>query len=865
MPKVFNGTENMQLVYDTGYPSTFIPPKLIKAGDYWYCCMDYWGSASVVLKSSDLTTWTDTTFPSDKNYTESKITKDSDNNIYVVTLVSSERVIYVHKYNGTSWTTDTLPQLPSATLMSDVHICIDSSDIPHVICRDTTYTAFHNYITSGNWTTWESVGNLNRLYVHGVCIGSNNTIHIAVWGRTTSGDSYEIKYISGSRGSWGSFETVLENPRSNQTQIVITSSGVVYIVCARAGTEVGHAVLTVISGNSGSWTTTDLLSGIKYMEGLSVSTDGTYVHIVSVDGQNYAGENTPMYYSHNISGSWTTPITLNTSNGQNPSIYATSDDTVIIFNNYDADAVYTLIGSEEYEFPILIPEYRGRIMICEYQGTMSAEAGTSSTCIIATAHNLNDADMIVNTTRKSTSIAGMERGSRKIVVEDENTLLLSDGVPILGQTTGDEIRLYKYIDRTDLVKVGSLNIGLQTGNKGEASLQLVIPVNGTPTYEVVGGQYVRIHLDDELVFNGVIAEMTAKRPTPEIMFKDVKCIDLNNIPARRVIRVDFHSSVGIPIEQNTKTGEIVEMMQEYLAQDGIALGEIREGDELGEDWIWDCLTIADVLDGCASKSGLQWYVDKEMFLHFRRNPTTVSVSEHIIDEESEDYLRDYRNVSVSEQMGNYVNKVFINGGADRFGADVFVISSDLSEINRIQDKTGGSGVHGQVYKDSALIEVYPITAEAGTSSTHIVYTGQTMVVGEMYINITRQPIVYTFITDLIDENTVECEPVAGQQAGDTLLYYPTCFKVGRSILYVQCLRPFQLEFESFNIDFAVGQKIRINLPSMEINNADFLIEQVDIEDLTDNLFRAKVKCTIRLEDRFSTMRTPNYLDYWRGF
>jgi hypothetical protein len=122
-----------------------------------------------------------------------------------------------------------------------------------------------------------------------------------------------------------------------------------------------------------------------------------------------------------------------------------------------------------------IPEYRAKVMICEYQRTISAEAGTSSTAIVCTSHNLNDADMIVNNTRKSTSIAGMERGSRKVVVGDANTLLLSDGVPLLGQTEGDEIKLYKYIDRTDMVKVGSLNVNMQIGNKGEAGFTLVIP------------------------------------------------------------------------------------------------------------------------------------------------------------------------------------------------------------------------------------------------------------------------------------------------------------------------------------------------------------------------------------------------------
>jgi hypothetical protein len=129
-----------------------------------------------------------------------------------------------------------------------------------------------------------------------------------------------------------------------------------------------------------------------------------------------------------------------------------------------------------YEAPIFIPEYRGRIMICEYQRTVTAEAGTNELLLNITAHDLNDADMIVNLTRRSTSIAGMERASRKIVVNDDNSLLISDGVPIWGQQAGDEIRLYKYIDRTDLVKIGSLNIGLQTGNKGEASFDLVIPI-----------------------------------------------------------------------------------------------------------------------------------------------------------------------------------------------------------------------------------------------------------------------------------------------------------------------------------------------------------------------------------------------------
>lgn len=123
---------------------------------------------------------------------------------------------------------------------------------------------------------------------------------------------------------------------------------------------------------------------------------------------------------------------------------------------------------------MLLSEQTAKIKVLEYQSSNVAESGTTTTNITIIGHGLITGDFIVNTTRRGTSNLDAERGSRKVTRVDDDNLTITPAIS--GQTTADTILLFSFVDRTEFVKDGTLNLSKKVENESGATFQMVLTI-----------------------------------------------------------------------------------------------------------------------------------------------------------------------------------------------------------------------------------------------------------------------------------------------------------------------------------------------------------------------------------------------------
>lgn len=369
------------------------------------------------------------------------------------------------------------------------------------------------------------------------------------------------------------------------------------------------------------------------------------------------------------------------------------------------------------------------------------------------------------------------------------------------------------------------------------------------------GQYIKIYLNSELKFSGIANSCDYMQHKNGIgrLKQEVRCVGLNNIPTRRTIKIDYSA--------DTTASDIVsDMIDDYLSQEGIEAGEIDNGIVFDEEWTNEIITISDVLDECAAKSGYQWFIDKYMKLNFYQEPTTISNSTFTL--ESGGRFLDYRNIRVNETIDNYVNKVFVVGGNDWHGDIIYTVNGDIVSQNQMQSITAGSGVYGLIHRDSAIVEHDYKFCEAGTNETTIYMTAHGMNVNDWFWNVSQD--AYSVVTDVLDADSFECESVTSQASDDTLEIYVDANSIGNNIIKRQSDIPQTIEFSSFSTEFEPQTKLICSLIDIRLVGY-YNIESVNISDRGNNTFETKVRAIRKIIDDFSTQQQPGFTDYFRGF
>jgi hypothetical protein len=375
-------------------------------------------------------------------------------------------------------------------------------------------------------------------------------------------------------------------------------------------------------------------------------------------------------------------------------------------------------------------------------------------------------------------------------------------------------------------------------------------------YEVFEGQYCKIYIDNTLQFTGVIDTVDKELLVQDgnKLSLDVSVTNLKNIPSRRTIKVNY--DIG-----DTTDDIVKDMINSYLYQEGIEEGTISAGIALGEEWIDDCISVAEILDQCAEKNGFQWFIDKDMKLHFYQDPDIINAATNEITDDGE--FKNYRNIRINSTIDNYVNKSFIIGGSDSYGSQVFSIRGDIDKQNHIQDYAAGSGVYGLIDRDGSNVEFAEHTAEVGTNETNIKITGHGLVVGDFVYNFTRN--ATTFVTAVVDVNNVTVESITSQTDGDYIIWYPSALAISTNTLKRQGYIQKTLTFETFSLDFEPATMLKVQLARYGISESYWNIENVQFSEVNKGEFICTITAVLRDENNFSTQKRPNSLNFFKGF
>jgi hypothetical protein len=495
-------------------------------------------------------------------------------------------------------------------------------------------------------------------------------------------------------------------------------------------------------------------------------------------------------------------------------------------------------------------------MVLEYQSTEVAENGTTETNIEITGHNLTTTDFMVNTTRRATSQSLGERGSRRITRLDNNNFEVSQ---VVGQTQGDNIRLYKFVDRTEYLDNKGFSVTKRIN--GESTCNFQIAVNYDPDteqidYQVYEGQIVKVYVSLYHQITGVISGVSKKliSQVGNKILLSVSVIGLKTIAYRRIVKVSYDTTWS--------TDDIVsDLIYSFLKSDGISEGTISTGIALEEEMKNDCVSIGEIIDVCAEKSGYQWNIDNDFELNWYQDPVSISNAAHqLVDGNG---FTDYRNIEISGTLDGYINKCFLVGGMDAGGNQVYNVYGSLSKQNAMQDITGGTGIYGTVNRDSSNVERTVYHAESGTTSTNLKATGHIFQVGDFFWNKTRK--AYTFVTVVVDANNVTVESVSGQTTNDVIIFYHSANAINKNSLKRYGIINREISFETFEIDFEVGTKLNISLKKLGITSSYWNIEEVILNSIDLKYFRNTIRAVQRDNSNFSTQKKIDALDYFRRF
>lgn len=398
---------------------------------------------------------------------------------------------------------------------------------------------------------------------------------------------------------------------------------------------------------------------------------------------------------------------------------------------------------------------------------------------------------------------------------------------------------------------GSLNIDDAIGERSTASF-IVRDLAGNLTFKK--GQPVYINND----FGGVIDTPKMQVVTPKgAKFHTIKCADWHYLADKRIIAYAY---------QNMLAGDIVRhIVTNYLAAEGVKIGEdtghyflssdfpadFVEGDtptvEDGptvKEAIFNYVPISQALDALAEKAGFWWYIDHTKTLHFRARTSVTAPFD--ID----------ASVIIGEptlEHGNphYRNKQYIRGGTDvtdpltetKVGdgeTRSFTMGFKLAKVPTIEVSLDGEpfttipsgdvGIKGvdtgkKWYwskGDAVVMQEYTEPVLGSTDKVRITYQGMFPIIAITMDNdaIVNRQNVEGGGTGLVED--VDDEPQSTNREA--------AFEIANKKLEKYAVIGRRLKFRTRRSGLRPGQLATVDLPDYGLNNAEMLIESVNISD-----------------------------------
>lgn len=385
---------------------------------------------------------------------------------------------------------------------------------------------------------------------------------------------------------------------------------------------------------------------------------------------------------------------------------------------------------------------------------------------------------------------------------------------------------------------GSLQISEAIEQRSIASFTVVDRL-GTGDYS--HGQQVEIDIDGTLEFGGFINSITRKRVAPksDILHHYITCMDYHYCADKRLVAASYVSKTA---------GFIVDdIYDNYLVPEGVGIGSIQAGADI-EEMVINYESVSRTYDALAEQSNYIWYIDESKDLYFVPRDTTpapfrVTTSEII------------RNVgggtSLKETSHSYRNRQYIRAGRDRTALQTETFTGDgdtkafavgypiaqepTIEVDAVGKTVGlkGLGIAKEFYwaKGDPIATAH--TAPANATTIVIEYYGEFDIIVQVDDTPEQDTLKVmegggTGIVELIDD---EPTLTSRQAALDVAVA-----KLGQHTILAR-----QFVFVTDTYGLQPGQIVTIHYPTYGLNEAEMLIQSVDIIEFAPGELRYIIK------------------------
>lgn len=397
------------------------------------------------------------------------------------------------------------------------------------------------------------------------------------------------------------------------------------------------------------------------------------------------------------------------------------------------------------------------------------------------------------------------------------------------------------VDRTSLVRPGTLRIPDRIGERSEASFDLVVAAGG---YHPAPLDTVKVYEGVNLIFSGFLWDPEEEKVTlrtGDAVYISCRAVDNHLLADRRLAAESY---------DNQTAGAIVgDLRTKYLAGDGVQAGTIQTGPTLTRA-VFNYVSMSKALDELAEIAGFYWYISHDKQLHFvdratNAAPWAVTNTAAI------------RNVRVRRHRELYRNKQYLRAGMDmtdsrteRFKGDgeakTFTLSFPVAKapgsvtVNGALRTVGIRGIDRNrdwywQKGDAVISQDDAAAALAATDTLAVTYQGMFPIIVEAEAGneiIVRKAVEGgTGIYEHVDEITSLDDDDAARQVADAKL--ARYAKLDGSIT-----------FETEQSGLKAGQLISVNLTAHNLAEATYLIEEVSFEDVgldRAGIYRYQVK------------------------
>jgi hypothetical protein len=417
--------------------------------------------------------------------------------------------------------------------------------------------------------------------------------------------------------------------------------------------------------------------------------------------------------------------------------------------------------------------------------------------------------------------------------------------------------LISNIDRTDKVRIGSIEIEDAINERSMARLQLV---DTSMSLDLVDGQPIQIYDDSAiLIFAGFLLFPKKYVPiTDNAIFFDLECVDNHLIADRFLVAKTY---------LNTSAQDIAnDLYYTYLEPEGVTIGAI-DGVSLfpsSELFPSDTLfpfsstvileqasfprvgTVSDAMNELAEITGYQWYIDYDKKFYFAPR-TFFNAPFDIIDTSA------IVNVQVRQDKSQYRNRQYIRGGRSEtdlitlekptpnpdgvsrtFITRFPVASKPQIFINSVEVNAADIGINGidtgkryyYVYNQNTIVQDDAETILSGGDVIEVTYRGlvSLALVAQNSAAIAERASVEggSGVYERIDVD----EAISSRQEALDIAN-------GKLTKYSKILR--EITYDTFTPGLAAGQLQNVNLTQYGISSTDFLIDNIQISEIESSV------------------------------